>query len=98
MSPDQLRTGTISAVHNSGKFFYDCLDGLLSQTHLPDIIAIIDDGSTDDSVNKVYSSVEELSGRWQTIQPKMDNSHHWQTHYATLNKNGKHIKILFSPQ
>src|SRR5688572_2927068 len=49
MSTDRLRVGTVTANYNNGKYIKECLDSLVSQSRRPNIIAIIDDGSTDNS-------------------------------------------------
>jgi len=49
----KIKIGIAIANFNGGKFFKDCLDGLLSQTMKPHIVVIADDASTDDSVHVI---------------------------------------------
>lgn len=58
----KIRCGSITSVYNAGKYFKDCYDGLMGQTHKLNGIVVIDDGSTDDSFELVL----------KTIDPKLD--------------------------
>lgn len=53
MQTTKLRIGTVTACYNAGKYFQDCYNGIMSQTYRPDFMAIVDDGSKDDSYNEI---------------------------------------------
>lgn len=54
-----VAVGSISAVYNSGKWFSECLTGLLNQTRPIQYITVIDDGSTDNSREIIKEEVEK---------------------------------------
>jgi glycosyltransferase involved in cell wall biosynthesis len=58
MSVNKVRVGTLTANYNNGKFFGECLDGILSQTYKPEIAVVVDDGSTDDSVSQMIVAIK----------------------------------------
>lgn len=58
----RIKIGSITANYNSGKFFKDCLIGLMNQTVRPDIISFVDDGSTDNSLELVEKAMNEVLG------------------------------------
>lgn len=62
MYKNRIKIGSITANYNSGKYFKDCLTGLLNQTVLPDIITFVDDGSTDDSLQQVERAMNDTLG------------------------------------
>jgi glycosyltransferase involved in cell wall biosynthesis len=64
MLQDQLKIGTITACYNAGKFFLECLDGLLNQTRPINIATVIDDGSTDNSVQQIVAAINDRGGKW----------------------------------
>ena len=45
------------AQYNNGKYFHDCYDSIISQTYLNWEVIIVDDGSTDDSVEVMKSII-----------------------------------------
>jgi glycosyltransferase involved in cell wall biosynthesis len=49
-----LKVSIIVPNYNYGKYIVETLEGLLHQTRRPDSIVIIDDASTDDSVERVF--------------------------------------------
>ncbi len=55
MLENLITCGTITACYNQGKFFKDCLNGILSQSIKPDKIMVIDDGSTDSSWSEILA-------------------------------------------
>jgi len=60
--PEQMKShplvSVLIPVYNSGKYLSQCLDSIINQTYRPIHVAIIDDGSTDDSlaISKDYAS------------------------------------------
>jgi glycosyltransferase involved in cell wall biosynthesis len=60
-----LKIATITANYNNGKYFTECLDGILSQTLKPNLAVIVDDGSTDDSVDTIIKAVKQRGGEWK---------------------------------
>jgi glycosyltransferase involved in cell wall biosynthesis len=52
-----IKVGTLTANYNNGKYFAECLDGILTQTYKPTMMVVVDDGSTDDSVNLIEQAV-----------------------------------------
>ena len=56
------RIGTITACYNAGKYFHNCLNGLLAQELRPSFITVIDDCSTDDSVEIIRYEIETAGG------------------------------------
>lgn len=93
MHKDKLVTATLTANYNNGKYFAECLNGILSQTIQPDIICVVDDGSTDNSYDLIWQAVDNAGGRWVSMQPKMDNSHYWMMQSAKLGKS----RVYFFP-
>jgi glycosyltransferase involved in cell wall biosynthesis len=61
LQKDRLRVGALVANYNNGKEIKDCLDGLANQTRKPDVIFIIDDGSTDGSQDIIINLTESHS-------------------------------------
>ncbi len=51
MQADKLKVGIVTANYNNGKYFAEYLNGILGQTRKPNYIAIVDDASTDNSVD-----------------------------------------------
>lgn len=61
-----LITGTISANYNNGRYFKDCLKGILSQTVKPTYMVVIDDHSTDNSIDLILEGVRNYTNDIQT--------------------------------
>lgn len=64
MQKDNLTVATITANYNNGKHIKECLDSLAAQTRRPNLITIVDDKSTDNSV-KIISpliNAEKVEG------------------------------------
>ncbi len=57
MQDNRVRIGTITANYNNGKYFPECFEGLMKQTRRPNIITVIDDGSTDNSWEVIVKTV-----------------------------------------
>lgn len=79
MSTDNLKVATLTANYNNSKYFDDCITGILNQSRIPDYIVIVDDASTDNSVDIIHEKLEEYGGIFDKsgYQPKMDGSHNW---------------------
>lgn len=58
MSKNRESAGVIIANYNNGKFFKDCLDGILCQTNKPTNCVVIDDCSTDCSIPIISRELE----------------------------------------
>lgn len=58
---NNVKIGLIISNYNGGKWFEDCVSGILSQTRKPDDLVIVDDCSTDDSIAQIRFSLSKLS-------------------------------------
>jgi glycosyltransferase involved in cell wall biosynthesis len=95
---NKLKVASVTANYNNGKYFGECLDGILSQTYLVDDIVIVDDGSTDNSDDLIRKAVVSAGGTWDALQPKMDNSHFWAMQRASIfSKRGRQV-VWYFPQ
>jgi len=54
-----MRIGVITANYNKGNCFKNYLEGLISQTLKPDVVAYVDDGSNDDSIETIKYYLEK---------------------------------------
>jgi glycosyltransferase involved in cell wall biosynthesis len=63
MSQARLKVATITANYNNGKYFGECLDGILSQTYPVKYAVVVDDGSTDDSVKLIKQEMQDRGGK-----------------------------------
>lgn len=89
MSETARKIGVVIANYNGGKYFKRCLIGLLEQTVVPDYIVVVDDKSTDNSVDIIINTLKELN--FQTIANFfVDNQEY--TQYT----NESNIKIILS--
>lgn len=57
MSKNILKVGTLTANYNNGKYFKECLHGILTQVKKPEYAVIVDDGSKDDSVSIIRNEI-----------------------------------------
>ena len=68
MQADQLNIGSLTANYNNGKELKECLDSLVKQTHTPDIMVVVDDKSTDDSL-EIINKLCDFQGVQGTPYP-----------------------------
>jgi glycosyltransferase involved in cell wall biosynthesis len=54
------KIGIVTANYNGGKYFEGYLEGLLSQTVIPNYVVIVDDGSKDDSYKEMIEKLETI--------------------------------------
>jgi glycosyltransferase involved in cell wall biosynthesis len=95
MQTSKLRVGTITANYNAGKYFPECLSGLMAQSLKPDIITVIDDASTDDSVTHILNAAKvftndpissELIDNITVYKVKFKNGTLFELHRSFVNK------------
>lgn len=70
-----IKIGTVTANYKNGQYIEDCLKGLLNQTLKPNIICIIDDGSPQDDVDKIYQAFDTLKIKMDAIRHNTDQWH-----------------------
>jgi glycosyltransferase involved in cell wall biosynthesis len=60
-----LKNGVTAVVanYNHGRFFVDCLEGMMKQAQKPETIVVVDDCSTDDSVELILEALGEMKER-----------------------------------
>ncbi len=74
-----IKVGICTASYNSGKFFKDYLNSLLSQTMKPLYIVYCDDNSTDDSVDIIKSELPNSGFEQKTLGFLDDRKSLWQS-------------------
>jgi glycosyltransferase involved in cell wall biosynthesis len=93
MSSDNIRIATITASYNTGKYFPEFLDGLLSQSRKPNYIVVVDDNSSDGSRFSMQEYLDRLTktnsgSDWATISEKNN------CRLKQWNKNGVDITLF----
>ena len=69
-----MRISIVIPAHNEAAYLKDCLDSLVSQTHKPDEVIIVDDNSTDDTF-AIASGFAKMHDWIKVIQRKSTDEH-----------------------
>ncbi len=93
--PPPITTSVLVHARDHGEFIEDCIESLLVQTILPDEIIVYDDGSVDDTVERLRhyeTRIILLEGRTSTRPPHLRHAKAVET--AFKRSAGKYIFLL----
>ncbi len=81
---NNIKVGTITAMYNSAPYVGECIDSLLQQSRKPNIITIIDDGSTDGSFELMVDKLNKLSNSNSPVSLDDTYGYQWNVHGVNI--------------